>query len=203
MLKLFLFDKVWSESMGSTVQLDWQVLPYPKQSWPANKGKAALRWWTACVWPCSLSPGWGRPQSWQGRRTWRRWRRWKPAHLLMLSSWEREKRAKEAMRGLVSKWSNRRLRDFESSPVWTVILTAPPVTAAPWWGSAGDCRQWCQTLQGLCRLADLPAGRHCSSHWGKNRYCASPCCWTRSGERKRQSFQFLWLQEIQSSLGVN
>jgi len=76
----------------SSTGLHWRVLPCPRQSWPANRVKAARRWWTAGVWLCSLSPGWGRPQNWQVRRTWRRSRRWKPAHRPTSSSWERRGR---------------------------------------------------------------------------------------------------------------
>lgn len=77
----------------------WEVwcLPYPRQSWPASRAKVALRWWTACVWLCLLSPGWGRPQNWQVQTTWQRSHRWTRAHPLRSSSWEHKGRERKAL----------------------------------------------------------------------------------------------------------
>lgn len=92
--------------------------PCPTQSWPASRGRAALHWWTACVWLYSLSPGWGTPQSWLGRKTWRRWRRWTPARQLRSSFWEADGVKGQRYQDCVCKWSG----------VWTALMVTYSAT---------------------------------------------------------------------------
>lgn len=149
-----------------------QFSPCPTQSWPASRGGAALHWWTACVWLYSLSPGWGTPQSWLGRKTWRRWRRWTPARRLRSSFWEADGGQRSEISRLCVNGVECELHSW--------LLTAPPVRAALWWGWADGWMLWCRIWSDPGRGADSHAGRHCSWHWGTPRYCASPYYWTRS-----------------------